>query len=212
MPADRGASTNGQAPSVEEGVSARSELDELRVTCRRQASVIDVDRRRAGPPAALAVEDTDLTEVHLRLDTQAPAAARAIVATVLRHRLAAPTFDRVQLLASELVSNGVLHSGASEEAVLVFRLEFSQYTVRLEVEDPGHHGAVAPRPARPRWRRRLRTQPRATAERALGSGTHRHRRHPRLGVRRARAALLNRSSERRRSRCPRQTVAGCRSR
>jgi anti-sigma regulatory factor (Ser/Thr protein kinase) len=173
MPVDRGASTNGQGPSVKEGVSARSELDQLRVTCRRQATVIDtlgeaiaalrtgagalkaenaglrvtnqrmIDRRPAGPPAA---DDMDLTEVHLRLDAQAPAAARAIVATGLRHRLAAPTFDRVQLLASELVSNGVIHSGASDEAMLVFRLELSPSAIRLEVEDPSHRGAVAPRP------------------------------------------------------------------
>ena len=176
MPADRGASTNGQGPSVDEGLSAQTELDQLRVTCRRQATVIDtlgeaiaalrtgagalkaenadlrvtnqrmIDRRRGGPPVAAAVEDMDLTEVHLRLDAQAPAAARAIVATGLRHRLATPTFDRVQLLASELVSNGVIHSGVSGEAVLVFRLEVSSFAVRLEVEDPGHRGAVAPRP------------------------------------------------------------------
>jgi anti-sigma regulatory factor (Ser/Thr protein kinase) len=176
MAAPRGATTNGQAPLVGKRASAQSELEHLRARCRRQASLIDTlgeaiavlrtgasalkaenadlrathqrvpDRRSARTPADPAAEDTELTEVCLRLDAGAPAAARAIVARRLRDLLPAPVFDRVQLLTSELVSNGVLHSDASAEAVLVFRLELSQRAVRLEVEDPGHRGAVAPRP------------------------------------------------------------------
>jgi len=72
-------------------------------------------------------------------------AARAIVADCLRHRLPAPEFDRAQLLTSELVSNAVLHCDAAADAGLVFRLELAQDAVRLEVEDPGHRGVVAPR-------------------------------------------------------------------
>jgi serine/threonine-protein kinase RsbW len=173
MAAPRGATTNGQAPLVGKRASAESELEHLRATCHRQASAIDMlgeaiatlrsgasalkaenadlrashqrvrDRPSARTPAA---EDTEVIEVCLRLDARAPAAARAIVARRLRDRLPALAFDRAQLLTSELVTNSVLHSDASAEAELVFRLELSQRAVRLEVEDPGHRGAVAPRP------------------------------------------------------------------
>ena len=82
----------------------------------------------------------------LRRETEkAPAAARAIVADRLRHRLPGAAFDRAQLLTSELVSNAVLHSDAAPDAILVFRLGLADDAVRLEVEDPGHRGAVAPR-------------------------------------------------------------------
>jgi anti-sigma regulatory factor (Ser/Thr protein kinase) len=174
MAAPRGASTNGRAPSEGQRASARSELEHLRVRCSRQASVIDTlgeamavlrdgaaalkaenaDLRatnhrlsdRAGAPADAAAEDSDLTEVRLLLDAKAPAAARAIVGARLRDKLPAATFDRAQLLTSELVSNAVLHSDVAADAILVFRLEVAQSVVRLEVEDPGHRGAVAPRP------------------------------------------------------------------
>ena len=41
MQSQRAASTNGRAPSAGERANARSELDRLRVTCRRQARAID---------------------------------------------------------------------------------------------------------------------------------------------------------------------------
>src|ERR1700754_2827611 len=53
--------------------------------------------------------------------------------------------DRAQLLTSELVTNSVLHSHAPADASVIFRLELSLGAIRLEVEDPGHGGAVAPR-------------------------------------------------------------------
>jgi anti-sigma regulatory factor (Ser/Thr protein kinase) len=173
MAAPRGALTNGRAPSAGERASAQSELEHLRVRCRRQASVIDTlgeamaelrggadalklenaDLRatnqrlcdRPGAHADAAAEDMDLTEVRLQVDARAPAAARAIVGARLRDTLTAATFDRAQLLTSELVSNAVLHSGVDADATLVFRLAVAQSEVRLEVEDPGHRGAVAPR-------------------------------------------------------------------
>jgi serine/threonine-protein kinase RsbW len=42
------------------------------------------------------------------------------------------------------VTNAVVHSGAAADMLLVFRLERSPRAVRLEVEDPGQGGAVAP--------------------------------------------------------------------
>ncbi len=174
MQSQRAASTNGRAPSAGERANARSELDRLRVTCRRQARTMDalaeaiaVLRSGAGAlkaenaelraialrtrdhpdvraPAAEA-RDTELIEVRLRLDAKAPAAARAIVASRVRDRWPAPVLDRAQLLTSELVTNSVLHSHARADASAVFRLELSQGAIRLEVEDPGRCGAVAPR-------------------------------------------------------------------
>jgi serine/threonine-protein kinase RsbW len=175
MQSQRAASTNGRAPSVGERANARSELDRLRVTCRRQARTIEVlgeaiavlrsgagalkaenadlraaalrTRDHAGvrAPAAAEAQDTELTEVRLRLDAKAPATARAIVASRLRDRWPAPVSDRAQLLTSELVTNSVRHSHAPAEASVVFRLDLSQDAIRLEVEDPGRRGAVAPR-------------------------------------------------------------------
>jgi anti-sigma regulatory factor (Ser/Thr protein kinase) len=173
MTAETGASTNGRAPLVEERATGPSELDRLRTRCRRQASVIDtlgeaiavlrtgasalkaenaelrttgqpIRNRHAISPAGPAARVGNVTEVRLPLDATAPAAARAVVAARLRDRLTGPAFGRAKLVASELVTNGVVHSDASE-AVLVFRLELSEHAVRLEVEDPGRRGVVAPR-------------------------------------------------------------------
>jgi anti-sigma regulatory factor (Ser/Thr protein kinase) len=175
MTAQRGASTNGRAALVEDRTSGPSELDRLRTTCRRQASVIDtlgeaiavlrtgasalkaenaelratgqpIRHRHARSPARPAAQAPDVTEVRLPLDATAPAAARAAVAARLRHRWTGPAFDRAELVASELVTNGVVHSDPSAEAVLAFRLELSEHAVRIEVEDPGRRGVVAPRP------------------------------------------------------------------
>jgi len=175
MQSQRVASTNGRAPSDGERANAPTELDRLRVTCRRQARTIDalgeafaVLRSGAGalkaenaelraaalrmrdhagvrPPAGTEAQDTELTEVRLRLDAKAPAAARAILASRLRDRWPAPVLDRAQLLTSELVTNSVLHSHAPADASVIFRLELSQGAIRVEVEDPGRGGAVAPR-------------------------------------------------------------------
>jgi anti-sigma regulatory factor (Ser/Thr protein kinase) len=114
-------------------VALKAENADLRATNQRLCD-------RPGAPA-----DIDLTEVRLQVDARAPAAARAVVSARLRHALTAATFDRAQLLTSELVSNAVLHSGVDADATLVFRLAVAQSEVRLEVEDPGHRGAVAPR-------------------------------------------------------------------
>ena len=45
---------------------------------------------------------------------------------------------------SELVTNGVCHSGECDGAIVV-RVELTATMVRLEVEDPGRGGMVAPR-------------------------------------------------------------------
>jgi signal transduction histidine kinase len=46
-----------------------------------------------------------------------------------------------------MTTNSVRHSGAPADAHLTFRVEVSTTMIRLEIEDPGHEGAIAPRPA-----------------------------------------------------------------
>ena len=140
----------------------------MRLACRRQARVIEqlsavASNLRSGA-AALRAENAELRsanermgrhggvgatraggalEVILPLDGRAPGAARIVVGC-LRGRVPALVLDDAQLVVSELVTNGVCHSGASDGAIVV-RLELTDTMVRLEVEDPGRGGAVAPR-------------------------------------------------------------------
>jgi anti-sigma regulatory factor (Ser/Thr protein kinase) len=145
----------------------------LRATCRSQALTIDwlgeaVSTLRRGA-AALKAENADLraeqqrrsghrgrarasgrpdgaaVAVRLPCDERAPAAARSVVAQCLSERVAADVRENAQLVVSELVSNGVLHSGACAADALVVRVGLSRTMVRLEVEDPGRGGVVAPR-------------------------------------------------------------------
>jgi anti-sigma regulatory factor (Ser/Thr protein kinase) len=51
---------------------------------------------------------------------EGPAKARRIIADELATRVPAPVLDDVQLMVSELVTNGIVHgSGAAEEAVML---------------------------------------------------------------------------------------------
>lgn len=86
------------------------------------------------------------TPMRLCLDVRAPAVARAAVADRVRHAVAASVLDDAQLVVSELVTNGVCHSGGSPDDMLTLRVEVSASALRLEVEDPGRGGAVALRP------------------------------------------------------------------
>jgi signal transduction histidine kinase len=123
----------------------RLEGDALRTLCDRQSVAIEelteeVARLRA------AADGIELrAEVRLAIDSGAPAAARAAI-TRLLHGEAAPTMlASAQLIASELVTNSVRHSGASPDEALVLRVELALTTLWLEVEDPGQGGSVAPR-------------------------------------------------------------------
>jgi len=49
------------------------------------------------------------------------------------------------LLVSELVSNSVRHSGVPEGEDVVVRVRLWQDGFRLEVEDPGRSGVIAPK-------------------------------------------------------------------
>ena len=168
MQPHEGALSNGRPRSPAESVGAGSELDALRSTCRRQAGVIEQLRAvasnfRSGA-AALRAENTELRsanerigrqardgaahkggalDVRLPLDARAPGAARIVVGR-LRGRVPALLLEDALLVVSELVTNGVCHSGASDGAIIV-RVELTGTMVRLEVEDPGRGGVIAPR-------------------------------------------------------------------
>jgi anti-sigma regulatory factor (Ser/Thr protein kinase) len=150
--------TNGTSPSTGQRV-ARSELDKLRATCRRQELIIDslgeasATLRRGA--LALKAENTQLraaehehpVEVRLELDAQAPAAARSLVADCLGQGVAESEVDDARLLVTELVTNSLRHSGASAGDHVVVRVELKPGLLRIEVEDSGRGGMIAPRAA-----------------------------------------------------------------
>jgi serine/threonine-protein kinase RsbW len=166
---------NGRPPATAERGSARSELDGLRATCRRQAHVIDAlgqavstfrsgaaalkaenaelraenDRVRRGPSRARVAGRVDAAgdalEAHVPLDVRAPGAARIVVAECLRDRVAASVLESALLVVSELVTNSLRHGGASAAGVVIVRVGLTETMVRVEVEDRGRAGAVAPR-------------------------------------------------------------------
>jgi len=170
MSADIAATTNGIHPVAAERAGGRSELDAMRATCRRQAGIIDMFgdamaafRRGA---SALKAENAELRADNQRMrdrraghaddaaraaemsfppDVQAPGRVRGMVTRELGDRVTPLELERAWLLASELTTNSVRHSGAPIEARLVFRVEVAPRMVRLEVHDPGRDGAIAPR-------------------------------------------------------------------
>jgi anti-sigma regulatory factor (Ser/Thr protein kinase) len=168
---DESALTNGKPSSARQRAAARSELDELRATCRRQALVIDslseaaaalrrgalalkaenarlrfdADHRRSPSAGDERDDDGDAIEVRLPLDVRAPGAARSVVTDCLGARVKAATLDHARLLVSELVTNSLCHSGASADEDVVVRVDLTPGMVRLEVEDPGGGGVIGPR-------------------------------------------------------------------
>jgi anti-sigma regulatory factor (Ser/Thr protein kinase) len=176
MQADPKASMNGHAPSVEPRDGTRSELDELRATCRRQAHVIDALTAAVGTlrrgAQALKAENADLRaqtararsqrrsparphggvngseriEARFALDVHAPAAARSTIADCLGDRVAPAVLDNAMLLATELVTNSVRHSGMPASAGVAVAITITPVNVRLDVDDPGRGGTIAPRP------------------------------------------------------------------
>jgi anti-sigma regulatory factor (Ser/Thr protein kinase) len=175
MQSDESASTSGEAPPTSEGGGLRTELDDLRQSCRSQARVIDtltaaVTTLRRGA-TALKAENAELRtenarmrrgqrsrptlngfdggaviEVRLPLDLQAPAAARTVVGRCLSARFPATLVENARLLVSELVTNSVRHSGASSEEGVTVRAQIGRSMLRLEVEDPGRDGVIALQP------------------------------------------------------------------
>jgi serine/threonine-protein kinase RsbW len=91
-----------------------------------------------------AVGANETLEVRLPLDFHAPGAARSVVER-LRGRVRTSVVEDARLLATELVTNSVRHSGALAGTGVVVRLQLAGAMLRLEVEDSGRGGAIAPR-------------------------------------------------------------------
>ena len=152
-----------------EGASA--DVEELRATCHRQTLVIDKlsdaisalrsdvttlegenatlreDNARL-PSTVLGRPEAEMAEALLPLDVQAPSAARFVVADFLRDRLSPRMVESAQLIISELVSNSLRHNAAPQGQGVVVRVAAERGTWRIEVEDPGGAGVLAPDPER----------------------------------------------------------------
>ena len=87
----------------------------------------------------------EVVELAVEAGPRAPRVARTLLAQALGERVAEPELANAQLLLSELVTNSVRHSGVPAGAELVVRLRVWDGGCRIEVEDPGHDGAIAPR-------------------------------------------------------------------
>jgi anti-sigma regulatory factor (Ser/Thr protein kinase) len=169
MSAEEQAHTQGHGSCSGEHADIRVQLFELRTECSRQASTIGALRtgaralkaenaqlhtelariRHRGYAADAKAEDDPRTEDHIALNINAPTAARAIATATLRGRVPAIVLESARLLATELATNSVRHSGAGPDATLIVRVALTRASVCIEVEDPGHDGIIAPRPADP---------------------------------------------------------------
>jgi serine/threonine-protein kinase RsbW len=156
-----------EPPPPSGGTQARFDLQRLRRQARRQAVRIDmlteaVSRLSRGAKALKAenvelraenarlrarehVEGADLADVTIALDGRAPGLARTVVASCLSDHVDPSVLDDAQLLVSELVTNSLVHSGTAECDHLVVRVHVWRDMCRLEVEDQGCEGVIAPR-------------------------------------------------------------------
>ena len=75
----------------------------------------------------------EVTEFRIPGGPQAPLAARARIAESFEFRLEKPVVDNMRLLVSELVTNCVLHSGASPGGEITVRADVGDDHVRTEV-------------------------------------------------------------------------------
>jgi serine/threonine-protein kinase RsbW len=169
-PVPRGGEPESAAACADPG----SEVAVLRARCRRQTLVIErlrdaVSVLRSGV-GALKAENADLRsqndrfrderdadddehqapdprrlEARVPMDVCAPAASRVLVGDWLSGRVSPLTVERAQLVVSELVGNSLRHAGAAADRVVVVRVALEGALCRLEVEDAGCDGEIAPR-------------------------------------------------------------------
>jgi anti-sigma regulatory factor (Ser/Thr protein kinase) len=90
-------------------------------------------------------QDQLLLDVPIAVSPQAPRAAREVVAAALVEWMPAAIVERARLVVSELVTNSLLHSGAPAGEHVTVRLRALAPRCRIEVEDSGRGGAIAPR-------------------------------------------------------------------
>ncbi len=92
------------------------------------------------------VDGGESAEAAIPLGVEAPGVARSIVADRLADQVAPCVLETALLLVSELVTNSVRHSGVPEGEDVVVRVDLWRDGCRLEVEDPGRDGVIAPQP------------------------------------------------------------------
>ena len=139
------------------------DVERLRRQCRRQALQIDLltealSTLRRGAKALKAenaelraareserMDGAALADVTIPLDACAPGLARTVVAGCLADHVTPSVLDDAQLLVSELATNSLVHSGTPEGSDVVVRVHAWHGMCRLEVEDRGCEGLIAPR-------------------------------------------------------------------
>jgi serine/threonine-protein kinase RsbW len=87
----------------------------------------------------------DPFEVTLSIAPDAPAAARAAVTAWMAGHVSETMLADAQLLVGELVANSVRHADVPADAVVNVRARVGGGVLRLEVEDRGQTGSIAPR-------------------------------------------------------------------
>jgi anti-sigma regulatory factor (Ser/Thr protein kinase) len=173
MKSDQTASANGRAAVSSDRVG-RPAPEGWQAECRRQAIVIERlgealstfergaralkaenselraenDRlrqhRRVESRDDRRVDGGESAEVAIPLGVRAPGVARSVVAEWLAEKVAPCVLETALLLVSELVTNSVRHSGVPEGEGVVVRVDLWRDGCRLEVEDPGRDGVIAP--------------------------------------------------------------------
>jgi anti-sigma regulatory factor (Ser/Thr protein kinase) len=175
MKSDQTVSGNGRTLRSFDEAGSRLVPEGLQAKCRHQAMVIDTlgealstfergARALKAENSALRVENDRLrrhwrlgsgpkgvdgsepAEAAIPIGAQAPRVARSVVAEWLADHVAPSVLETALLLVSELVSNSVRHSGVPEGEAVVVRVELWRDGFRLEVEDRGRDGVIAPRP------------------------------------------------------------------
>ena len=131
---------DGRSVSSFRAVRARFE-PRARTARGERADARVVDRA----PTPTSADTLETTELRLPFDVHAPAASRTLIARWLTDRVPQSVLEHAQLVASELTTNSVRHSGAQAGDSLKVRLELSPTEVRIEVSDPGLGGPVEPR-------------------------------------------------------------------
>jgi serine/threonine-protein kinase RsbW len=161
--------------TVIEPLDAESELAELRAVCRRQSQVIDaldqrcltlrrgamalesrnaalraeLDRLRGNVvdrvPSTRSRPAPERGEIVLPAEPRAAGAARIVLRHWLRGHAPAAVVDDALQVISELVGNSLRHAGLAPDEVIRLGIEVGPGRIRLEVEDPGSAGAIAPR-------------------------------------------------------------------
>ena len=179
MKSDQKASANGHTAISSDGFGPRPAPEGLQAECRRQAMVIERLSQALSTfergARALKAENSELraendrlrhdgrwgsrpdrrvdggepAEVAIPLGVQAPGVARTVIAQWLADQVAPCVLETALLLVSELVTNSVRHSGVPEGEDVVVRVDLWRDGCRLEVEDPGRDGVIAPQPQDP---------------------------------------------------------------